>query len=63
MYVGQIHSKILEFQFFFFLSNVTGVRGKRLSIQVLGLVTSEFLSISEKIGVPPMKNGTGKSRI
>ena len=31
----------------FFLSNVSGVRGKRLGIQVFGLVNSEFLSLLE----------------
>ena len=30
-----------------FLSNVAGVRGKRLSIEVFRLVTSDFFSVSE----------------
>ena len=47
VYFGRIHPKILEFQFFLFLSKVAGIRGKRLSIQVSRLVTSEFLSLSE----------------
>ena len=55
MYLGQIHPKKIEFQFdCFFPSNVASVRGKCLSIQVLRLVTSEFLSLSEDVGVPPM---------
>ena len=33
--------------FLFFLSNVSGVQAKRLSIQVFRLVTSEFFSVSE----------------
>ena len=39
-----------------FLSNVSGVRSKRLSIQVLWLVTSEFILYWRDIGVPPLKN-------
>ena len=34
VYFGWIHSKILEFQVFVFLSNVSGVRAKRLSIEI-----------------------------
>ena len=32
----------------FFCSNVSGVRGKRLSIRVFRLVTSEFFSVLER---------------
>ena len=48
MYFGRIHPKILEFQFSFFWSHVGCVRGERLSIEVFRLVTSEFLSVSER---------------
>ena len=42
VYFGRIRQKIPEFLFLFFQSNVSGVRGKRLSIEVFRLVTSEF---------------------
>ena len=48
LYFGRIHPKILEFQFFFFLSHVAGVQGKHLSIEVFRLVTSDFFSVSER---------------
>ena len=47
VYFGRIHPKILEFLFLFFLSHVAGVRGKRLSIEVFRLVTSELLFLLE----------------
>ena len=43
VYFWRIHPKKTRISFSFFVCNVAGVRGKRLSIQVYRLVTSEFI--------------------
>ena len=48
----RIHTKILEFHFLFFVSNVSGVWGH----SSLRLVTSEFSLCQRDIGIPLMKN-------